>query len=73
MDDFRDFTGAVVARVGEFVHVGWVHSYSFGNRGGRARDQFDHRTPASALDGTAAGLKAVMSSSQEKSNFRRER
>lgn len=50
MDNFCDSAGFVVARIGEFVHLGRVHPHlaSHSNRG--ASDQLDIRAQASRVD-----------------------
>ena len=49
LDNFCDFTGHVAARIGQFLHVGWVYPHSAGYRRRGAADQLDHRTQGGAL------------------------
>ena len=49
LDNFCDSTGHVVARIGQFLHVGWIHPHFVGYRRRSAGDQLDHRTEDGAL------------------------
>ena len=49
LDNFCDLAGPVAARIGQFVHLGRVHTYLAGHRSSRPRNQSDHGTQAGAL------------------------
>src|SRR5690242_4868435 len=49
LDNLCDSTGHVVARIGQFVHVGWIHPHSVGDRRCGAPNQSDHGAQAGAL------------------------
>ncbi len=51
LDDLCDTASTVAAGNGEFVHAGWLHSYSSAGGGGGCADSCDSRTQPDLREG----------------------